>query len=247
MTTRYAWIDDPVGVALGEYPGVRTVRKFGENNDISPGSVPEDMWNLGGIWAAPTVPRIHDIVSDNPADTLQVQVWGLQTWDSKEKTEIITLNGTTPVPTANSWAIIHRMRTLHGVNAGQVTATARTDLTITSVMLPDEGTTHMVIYGIGGEQKFVIVRSWFGINRDSGTSSWAEGTIRINYIPDEDVDAFGVLGHRSVREAGNSISEIVVDPPLLIEGPAIIKFEVRAVGATSMRTFGGFSGYLVDK
>ena len=100
------------------------------------------------IWIAPTTARIHQIKSTSTDDdgsptgigAATVTIWGLTSWTTAETSETITLNGTTNVPTVNSYVIIHRMRatasattTAVGINVGTITATADTDTTITAM------------------------------------------------------------------------------------------------------------------
>jgi hypothetical protein len=56
-------------IAKGNVAGHSAVIKFGENPDIDSGSGFEDIWDAGGTYAPPTQARIHDVASDNAADT----------------------------------------------------------------------------------------------------------------------------------------------------------------------------------
>lgn len=60
--------DVKLQIARGLVPGVTPVNKFGRNEDIDTGTVPEDCWDGGGIYVPPTADRTHQIVSDNVAD-----------------------------------------------------------------------------------------------------------------------------------------------------------------------------------
>lgn len=48
--------------------GVSAVAKFGSNDDIAPGDVPEDIWDFGGIWVPPLEARLHNITSTSIND-----------------------------------------------------------------------------------------------------------------------------------------------------------------------------------
>ncbi len=128
--------------------------RFGRNSDVD---AAEDIWSYGGDWVAPTAARIHAIVSDSGNDTSAgtgartVQVSGLN-GSYAITTETVTMNGATPVNTANSYVIIHHMLVLTagsgGTNAGNITATAATDSTVSAYMVAGYAHTHLGIYQI---------------------------------------------------------------------------------------------------
>lgn len=60
--------DIMAGIPAGLYPDVGSVNKFGRNPDIDTGSLPEDIWDGGGVWAAPTQSRTHNVASTQAAD-----------------------------------------------------------------------------------------------------------------------------------------------------------------------------------
>ena len=112
-------------------------------------SVEETIWDGGGSgsigdWVPPTATRIHDIVSDDANDTIAgsgarvVLVSGIS--GGLITTELISMNGVTPVPTVNSYTMIHQIAVVvfgtvtGGVNAGEIRATAQTDSTVTCLM-----------------------------------------------------------------------------------------------------------------
>jgi len=150
-------------VSLGKIPGVAQIFKFGKATDADNG-IPTDIWDGANattaqpIWIRPTAARTHDIVSTSAADTAAgtgmrtIVVFGLTDWDTAETSEIITLNGLTNVPTVNDYVIIHRMRGVTAgsgnVNAGDISATAQVDSTLTALMIAGEGQTQMAILGI---------------------------------------------------------------------------------------------------
>lgn len=244
-------------VAKGNVEGHTAVNKFGRNPDIDSGSLPEDIWDGGGIWLAPTQARIHDIASTDAADTSAgtgvrtIRVFGLTDWDTPETTEDITLNGTTNVPTVNSYVIIHRLRSLTagsgGTNAGTITATAQTDGTITAQMTPGFGQTLMAIYGWPSTQVFYIT-NWYGVwTRATGTAV-EEATILASIKTEVDQpDSLFISGAlQGLFGSGSTYVPKDFTPPVRIAGPAIVKLEVPAVSASNTSIAGGFDGVLVD-
>lgn len=56
-------------IQRGVIPGFSAISKFGENPDIDSASGFETVWDAGGVYVPPTTARIHDVASDNAADT----------------------------------------------------------------------------------------------------------------------------------------------------------------------------------
>lgn len=141
-------------IAKGNVNGSSLITKFGHNVDIDTG-VPEDVWNQGGLYVAPTVARIHNIVSTDVNDTAAgtgmrtVLIRGVNA-SYTATSETITMNGTSNVPTVNSYLHIHLMQAQTvgsgGVNAGTITATAQTDATVTCSMVIGQGQSESSIY-----------------------------------------------------------------------------------------------------
>ena len=50
-------------ISLGLVPGVSHINKFGRNSLIDAATVPEDIWDVGGVYVPPTAPRIHNLRS----------------------------------------------------------------------------------------------------------------------------------------------------------------------------------------
>ena len=145
-------------LARGLVPNNVAVKKFGRNPDIDVGS--EDIWSQGGNWVAPTAARVHAIASSNAEDggagtdtgALTVSVNGLNA-SYADTTETVVLNGTTPVNTANSYVIIHRMIVLTagsaGANVGTITATAAApDSTVSCAVVIGKNQTQFCIYQV---------------------------------------------------------------------------------------------------
>lgn len=244
MTT---WYKDPIGTALNVYGGVFNVRKFGDNTNIGTATVPEDIWNGGGLWVAPTEARVHSIVSTEIADTQTVRISGLTGWDLREEHEDVVLDGTTPVNTTKSWVIIHRMCcTTGGINTGAVTATAATDATVTAQIDANAGQTSMFIYGVGGGHKLIITGTVFG-GTQTQTHGYAEILLQINDNPADGLTEFRTIGRRTANMQSTSVVSLpFARVPLVISGPAIVKAQVSDVGGNDTSVFGEFYGHVVQ-
>lgn len=124
-----------IEVAKGNVPGHSVIKISGRNPDVDSGTDPEDLWANGGTMSWPTTADTLDVVStsadDDGAPTTNTGVQTLYiegldgSWD--EVSETVTLNGTTPVTTSNSYIRIKEAYginagTYHGSNAGIITA-----------------------------------------------------------------------------------------------------------------------------
>jgi len=242
-----------IDVAIGKIPKHKSVNKFGR----APSGVQTtatDIWDRADatptqqIWVAPTVARTHQIVSSSVNDASAgtgvrtIKIYGLKDWDTPEVSEIITLNGTTDVPTANKYVIIHRMKMMTygsgGTNAGNLIATADTDATVTAQINTGQGQTQMAIYGIPSGVSCVMKQYYISVNKNA-TSLSILTNLLINDTITSGLNGFKVKHSQGVVTEGNSYVCHKFDPPFIIKGPAIIKMQ----GNSSTADTDGSAGF----
>lgn len=239
-------------VSKGNIAGHAEVTKFGRNTDID--TTAEDIWDGGGIWVAPTTARIHNIASSSANDTSAgtgartIRVFGLTSWSTAEVSEDITMNGTTNVPTNNSYVIIHRMRVLTkgatATNAGTITATAVTDATVTAQINPGEGQTQMTIYGIPSTQT-AYMYDYYATALKANTTGAVDVSLRFNPEPDVQLTNYLVKHTVGLIMAGTSALTNEFRPPNGFTGPGILK--IQAIGSANNNDISaGFNLVLVD-
>jgi hypothetical protein len=234
---------------------------FGESDNVDNG-VLTDLWDRANatdtqaIWTAPTAARIHQIVSSSTSDdgspvgvgarTLLVE--GLTSWDLKETSEIITMNGTTNVPTVNSYVIIHHMEVLTkgatNINVGIITATADTDSTVTAQMAVGKGHTQMAIYGVPSVQTAFITKV-SGSLGNVGSGKQVEFDLVINNTPKEELTNFLLDYHASVAGGGSSNLEHNHVVPDKHPGPFILKLQGTG-DSNNQELSGSFHFILID-
>lgn len=125
-----AYQQNAVWIAAGLVDGYSSVNKYGRNTDVDTGTVPEDLWGGGGLYTGFPVSDSEPIeaLSSSAADAAAgtglrtVVIQGLNA-DWVETSETITLNGTTPVQSVNTYRRVHTMR---GMTAGSGAANAGT-------------------------------------------------------------------------------------------------------------------------
>jgi len=130
-------VDTETLLAAGQFTGISIVNKFGVNNDVDTGSIPEDMWRGGGIYPGFPLTTLETVsvssasANDAAAGTgaRTVLITGLN-GDYAVQSETVTLNGVTPVASVNTFRRVHTARDVTagsgGVNAGIITATHTT-------------------------------------------------------------------------------------------------------------------------
>jgi len=237
------------------------VHKFGRAPDGVQTTL-TDIWDRAdatptqSVWTAPTQARVHAIVSSSTSDdgdpagvgTRTLSVYGLTDWDTAEVSETITMNGTTPVNTANSYVIIHRLRVLTSGatsrNVGTITATAATDGTITAVILPNNGSTQMAIYGVPSVQTLYIECITASVQKSSGAARHVVIQVLCNPEPDSQLTSFGMIEQYGLQSTGSSSVPWTLLPPLPVPGPSIIKIAALA-SANDLDMTARFSGTLV--
>ena len=102
-----------VEVSRGNVPGASCILKFGMNEDIDTGSIPEEVWSYGGAYTFPTAAAIVRVTSTSAADTSAgtgartITVEGLDS-NYAEVSVDVTMNGLSNVDTTQTFIRVHR-------------------------------------------------------------------------------------------------------------------------------------------
>ena len=257
--------DMKLEIAAGRIDGKSPVNKFGR----APFGIQQtatDIWDRADatptqqIWVAPTQARIHDIVSTSTDDdgapvgigARTIQVFGLTAWNADEENEILTMNGTTNVPTTKSYVIIHRLEILtkgaSGPNVGVITATAQTDGSISAQINAGIGQTQMAIYGVPST-KIAYVTCYYASLLDAGGTPSTVNAVNlkllVNTSPDVELLSFITKHQNGLSNTANSYIPHQPNPYLRYAGPAIIKLNATAFAEDS-DVSGGFDIILED-
>jgi hypothetical protein len=170
-------------IAKGNVPKHGIITKFGYNADVDTGGA-EDLWGNNGLYVPPTAARIHDIVSTSTSDASgltgarTILIRGINGSYAKTS-ETITMNGTTPVATVNSYLHIHliQVQTVGTalVNVGVITATAQTNATVTCSVRAGYGQSESSVYLVPDGYKGYIMRCRARMNNSTANSSATVG------------------------------------------------------------------------
>jgi len=256
MTIKYITENNVAGnflieVAKGNIEGHSIINKFGFNDDIDTGTAPEDVWGSGGLYtgfdvtSSDTVTVVSTDALDTSAGTgaREVHLSGLDS-NYEFQTEIISLNGTTPVTSANSYM---RMDIAHvesagsgGKNSGTIkVAQSSTPANIFARMPANENQTHICAYTVPAGKTGYLLQVAYTITR--GASSRAEMDIYIR----EEGGVFRSQMPIAVDQRGGAF--IKNDIPLLtLPEKTDIVARVGAVGANGTGVSAAFDILLVD-
>ena len=178
-------------IALGNIPSLQSVVKFGGAGPAGAGDAPLDVWSPGGdyegqpIVGAPVLTAT--VVSAGLLDTAlgtgarTVQVFGLDE-NLEPVDEIVTLDGTTPVPLTNLYERLNRMKVLTAGSGGENDAviSAVRDVTneVFATIPSGLNQTQIAAYTIPAGKVGVLTNLWVSIGLANGNSGSAEVTLR---------------------------------------------------------------------
>lgn len=97
---------------MGQVPDAFVIWKFGKSDVI--GTSESDVWEQGGLYTFPTSAVQLSVVSSSINDVQTLEIDGLDA-DYNRVIETVTLNGTTPATTVNSFIRLNRAYNSNGV------------------------------------------------------------------------------------------------------------------------------------
>lgn len=180
------------GVARGQFPSFSINTKFGQNTDIDIISAPEDVWGNGNEYtgqplhsdAAETVEVFSSNVNDTSAGTgaRTVEFFGLDE-NFEEQNETITLNGTTPVTSVNTYKRVFTAKVLTGGSGGGNIGTITIRHTSTTanvfVVIPvNLNRSTIAAFTVPAGKTCYIVRLKNQIGRNNGSAGSVTYTLR---------------------------------------------------------------------
>ena len=211
-------IEPNLQIARGKVPGVRGIRALGRNPDVDTATVPENIWDAGGIYTPPTTNRIHNVVSTDVNDVGTVLSAG--TIDTHNGTDISDLSATfqTDTVSVGDLIVFDTIGVISAITAIPTESTLTIDpLFSPSISVADSayrvvtpGSTGAALLQISGGQttttelinEFIVlngttnvptVRAYYRMTRmflhSAGVTGDAEGTITLTAVTDATVTA----------------------------------------------------------
>lgn len=173
-------------VAMGKRQGRKTWNKWGFNDDVDTGSE-EILASWGGTVDLPTTSETIDFVSTSVNDTSggtgmnSVVIYGIDS-NREELIEVLTLNGTTPVTSVNTFYGVNRLAPfLCGTsqqNEGTVTGTQSTSSKIIGQIPLGLCSTQQCIFYVQNNHQFLLSNVIINIIKLTGGGGQPEVTIR---------------------------------------------------------------------
>lgn len=169
------------------------IRKFSRSGILT-ANTPSDIWQYGGARALPyTAGETLSVVSTDAADdlgstgALYVQISGLDV-NYDLQSEVLEMNGTTPVVSTLSFITVDRMRVVSSgsgmKNAGNITATGSTSSNVHAYIPAGGSITQQSHFTVPNGYTLFTVDTRLSAYRSSGTnaSRGAEVTQKV-YVP----------------------------------------------------------------
>ena len=201
-------------IARGNMVGATPVNIFGFNTAV--GTDYETIWAFGGLYSYPTEAKAMTIVS-SAADTMQVLINGLDI-DYRQVTQIVTLNGTTPVAIPKSLFRVNSAVILSGNNVGNISITSGG---VTYAYIKAElGLTQACVFTVPADHKLYLFR----IDINSATANPNK------YITIHNVNCSPNGRKLKVSQATFGTSQISYDRqvPFMIDEKTDISFEAKS-------------------
>lgn len=176
---------DPLAIALRTTGtnDVRRITALGNNPDTDPTSVPEDIWPNGGVYQFQSNAVAMEVLSTSINDTSSgtgartILVNGLDD-NYDEISQIITLNGTTPVSIPINLKRINSSLIMSAgsgeVNGGDITIRVVSGAIVQALLPAGAGITRQAIYTVPNGYTLVVHSMVFTINRSTNTKDTIE-------------------------------------------------------------------------
>lgn len=203
----------------GSTPDISYITKFGFSDTLST-SGSEEIWSNGGSLTLLDGAETMNIASDSSNDTTSgsgVDMLFISGLDANfdPQQEIVTLNGTTNVPTASPYSFIYRMSILNAtgtgqVNAGDITATAATAGTVQAHIPAGDGITHGSHFIVPRGYNALMTDLHLSCFRTSGSGA-RRAFVDLNFMPIDtpfsDRLCYDTIKLGVASEAGLSVNE----------------------------------------
>jgi hypothetical protein len=171
-------------VARGLIKGHSLVNVFGYQSEVNSVFVP--VWENATVYTYPLAATTMQIVSSSASDTaVSVRILGLNA-DYEPITEVITLNGTTPVSTIGSYFRINNLVTVSGNAVGTMTLSAG-GVTYAKINA-GVGRSQMSLYSVPAGYSFFLNRVDLFSNLSGGSGNHCLYRVQTDYPNGVNID-----------------------------------------------------------
>lgn len=242
----------PYEISLGRRQGWTDWNKFGYNEDVDTTTDPEVVAAFGGAFnqklaSGETLSVVSSASADDVGSTgaTQIIIYGVdENWDLQ--TEIVSMDGTTPVVTSGSWLGVNRVAIYSAgtgeVNAGTITLTASSSGNTMATMPVGEGVSQQLIFYIPRNHQFLATWLYLSAIKSTGGGS-PEVTFKFWVYSDIAGAKFEVF--RDTVDTGVD-DHVDIRPPIPFQiGEKSIIWVEAETNADNTSVRGRFSGTLV--
>lgn len=171
-------------VARGLIKGHSLVNIFGYQLAVSSTFIP--IWENATVYTYPSAATVMQMVSSSASDTaVSVRILGLNA-DYEAITEVVTLNGTTPVSTMGSYLRINNLITVSGNAVGNVTLAA-SGVTYAKINA-GVGRSQMSLYSVPAGYSFFLTRVDLFSNLSGGSGNHCLYKVQTEYPNGVNID-----------------------------------------------------------
>lgn len=240
-------VDLMLSIAKGDVVGHTHTNKFGRNADVDAGAS-ETVWRQGGTYVFPTAAQTLSVSSSSANDTSAgtgmrtVTIEGLN-GSYAEVSETITLSGTTPVTTSNSYLRVNRAYGATAgtgqVNAGTITANQSTSGITVFTIAASDGQTQQAIYTVPAAKTAYMTRFQGSVDQ-AGAAASVDLDLRTRVS-----GVLRIQDHFGLRTDGTSSVNIVYQPYKVFDAQTDI-FVRATSSANNVDVHAKFDIILVD-
>jgi hypothetical protein len=251
-------IDDLSGgvrISMGRNPIVGYNSVYGYNPDVDATADPEDVWNGGGLYTGfPEETETLTVVSSSASDTANgtgartVRLYGRNA-SGASQTELVTLNGTTPVETSRTWSRMSFARVRSAgtgtTNIGELTIrhSSTTD-NIFAVMPAGVSRTNIAAYTVPIDRRAAFIAYRASVSNNSGAGTAAR--VRVSVMTRE--PGTNVWEQRRSIWATNvaGVSEVKLDGAVMLApGTDIVMRCLPGASSNNLALTGSFAVFTV--
>ena len=208
------------------------------NPDVNQGTVPEDLWPLGGVYVFPTVSSVLQVMSSSASDTAAgigartIKVSGLNNL-YEPVTETFTLNGLTVVTGLVSFFRVNHAQVIttgsSEVNVGNITIRTPS-LNTLSYIESDTGQSRQAIYTV--RNNYVAVSTYIHAAMVSGGQAKDYAIFQLR----SKVPGGSWITNQIIAPRNEGLGQIAYDPivPVPFEAKTDIKIRVTYVDANNL-------------
>lgn len=236
-------------VAMGLVPGYKRASAIGYNASIDTATVPEDVWEGGGLFPWINTPTQCQVRSTSALDTAagtglrSVEVAALDSTGA-EATVVVALNGTTPVQLP---ALITASNGMRGMsvgslenNQGDIILEDTSGAQLRGIMKAGEGASHQAPYTVPTGYQFILPQMVIDISNPTGAAAqFVQMRTYFRAGPTAVARNTLILGASTYVPYPH-----MIDPPIVL--PAGFRFSMRvtSVSANGVIVTAGWNGAL---